>query len=80
MECLIWGKAIVASDVKAISKATASLIKRVIAGMVVYIIPIIVLGILNAIEITKGIEKENSSDFGTCTKCIFAPFDKTKCS
>ena len=67
-------KAVTSGDDKALSKATSSLIKRVIAGFIVYIIPIAIMGILNAIEITKGIEKENNSDFGACTKCIFSPY------
>lgn len=66
-----FGKASIESDDKALNKATASLIRRIVAGVVVFFIPTIILGLLNAIEITKGIEDESNSQFGACTKCIF---------
>lgn len=66
-----FGKATIESDDKALNKATASLIRRIVAGLVVFFIPTIILAILNAIEVTKGIEDETNSQFGACTKCIF---------
>jgi len=68
-----FGKAAIASDEKALSNATASLIRRFVASVVIFFIPTIVLALLNAIEITKGIEDKNNSQFGACTKCIFDP-------
>ena len=68
-----FAKAVTASDEKAINKATASLIKRVIAGVVVFFIPTLVMAGIGVLEITNGIESDdpNRSDFATCTKCIF---------
>lgn len=74
-----FGKATIESDDKALSKATASLIRRLVAGVVVFFIPTIVLGLLNAIEITKGIEDETNSQFGACTKCIFGAHKSGYC-
>ncbi len=63
-----FGKAVISSDEKALSKATSSLIKRIIAGVVVFFVPTLVMAIVNFIGFTKGIE--DSSDFATCTKCV----------
>ena len=70
-----FGKAVVAKDDKAIGKATASLIKRIVGGIVIFLIPTLILGMLSIIEITQGIEKEDNATFGTCTKCVFDPDD-----
>ena len=74
-----FGKASIESDDKALNKATASLIRRIVAGVVVFFIPTIILGLLNAIEITKGIEDETNSQFGACTKCIFGAHKSGYC-
>ena len=70
-----FGKAAISSDDKAISKATAALVRRFIAGVVVFFIPTIVLAILNVIDITNGIEEKSDTTFGQCTKCLFDPSD-----
>ena len=72
-------KVVISSDDKELSKATGRLIKRMIAGVIVFLVPTIILAILDLIQITGGIEKENNQNFGACTKCIFAPFDEEKC-
>lgn len=68
-----FGKAVISSDEKAINKATSSLIKRFIAGIVVFFIPTIVMAILNLIKITNGIEDKENTNFGACTTCLFDP-------
>lgn len=68
-----FGKAIMSGDDKALNKATGAFIKRIIAGIVIFFIPTIILAILNVIEVSKGIE--DSQQFGACTKCIFDPID-----
>ncbi len=65
-----FSKAVISSDEKAISKATSSLIKRFIAGVVVVLVPTIVMAILNAIKVTNGLE---NTEFGECTTCLFNP-------
>ena len=63
-----FGKAVLSSDDKAINKATSTLIRRIIAGVAIYFIPILLLAILNAVDITDGIEE--TTRFSACTKCI----------
>ena len=65
-----FSKAVIANDEKAISKATSSLIKRFIAGVIVILLPTIIMAILNFIKVTKGIE---DNEFGACTTCLFSP-------
>lgn len=61
-------KAVISSDDNAINKSVSSLIRRIIAGVVVFFVPTIVLAFLNLIEITGNIE--NITRFGACTRCI----------
>lgn len=63
-----FGKAVIASDEKAINKSASSLIRRIIAGLAVFFAPTIILAFLNLIQITGGIEE--TSRFNACTKCI----------
>lgn len=63
-------KAVISDDEKAISKATQSLIRRLISGVIVFFIPSILWALLNVIDITDGIHNLNNSEFGICTKCI----------
>ena len=66
-------KASISSDDKALSKAASSLLKRVVAGLIVIFIPTIAIAILNFIEVSKGITDESNPNFAACTKCIFNP-------
>ncbi len=66
-------KASISSDDKALSKATSSLLKRLVAGIIVVFIPTIAIAILNFIEVSKGITDESNPNFAACTKCIFNP-------
>ena len=61
-----FGKAVISDDEKAVSKATTTLIRRLIAGLVVFFIPLILLTIIKAININDDIEK---------TKCITCILD-----
>ena len=65
-----YAKAVVSSDENALSKATQSLIRRIISGVIVFLIPSILWGLLNVIDITDGIHDLNNTEFGTCTKCL----------
>ncbi|MBQ8902230.1 MAG: hypothetical protein IJY87_04080 [Bacilli bacterium] len=68
-----FGKAAISNDEKAVNKATGALIRRFIAGIVIFFIPTIIMAALNAIQISKGIEKDTNTTFGACTKCLFDP-------
>lgn len=66
-----FGKAVVSSDEKAISKATSSLVRRFIAGVTIFFIPTIVFTLLNITEVSN--ENNTSGDFVDCTKCMLKP-------
>lgn len=70
------GKAVISNDDKAIPKASKALIRRFIAGIVVFFIPTILLASLNMIS---NFSKSNTTKAGTgtfinCSKCLFDPF------
>lgn len=69
-----FGKAALSDDEGAVSKAMKALVRRIIASVVIFFIPTIVLAVLNAIEVSKGIE--SNTQFGACTKCLFDPYNK----
>jgi len=62
------GKAVVSSDEKAISKSTGSLIKKLIAALVVFFLPTIITAIVNL----TGAKDENGKKVGSskCVLCI----------
>lgn len=66
-------QAATSGDEKAISKATASLIKKIVAGLVIFFIPIIVKAVFNLLDEFADFR----SDFNTCLDCITYP--NTKC-
>lgn len=79
-----FGKAAISNDEKAINKALFALVRRLLAGIVIFFIPTIVMAILNAIEVYKGLDENFidpitnevvESQFGACTKCLFDPYN-----
>ena len=64
-------KATTSSDKEAVNKATKALIRRIIAGIAIFVIPIIIRAINDFIDLSNGIE--NDSRFSACTKCILEP-------
>ena len=56
------------SDENAVKKATNSLIRRIVAGLIIFFIPTILLTILKAINVADPLNGRNS--FMACTKCI----------
>lgn len=62
--------AVTSSDENALSKATESLIKRLVSGIVIFFIPTLLWGILNLLDITDGIHDLNNTEFGACTRCL----------
>lgn len=63
------GKAVVASDDKAIKSATSSLAKRAIAGVVIFFIPTLV-GFIFSIVAGFGDVKDT---YDVCKNCIVSP-------
>lgn len=66
------GKAVIASKEDAIQKATESLIKRLIAGVVIFFIPFLVGAVFNLIDSFSDL---NSDDYkyNVCEKCVTSP-------
>ena len=75
-----YGKAAISNDEKALNKATGALIRRFIAGVVIFFIPTIVMTALNVVQVSKGIEKDTDTNFGACTKCLFDPVNSCNTS
>lgn len=59
------GKAVVSSDEKAIKSSTSSLIKKLVAALVIFFLPTIVSAIINL----TGAKDENGNPVGS-SKCI----------
>lgn len=62
-----FGKAVTSSDEKEINKSTGRLIKRIVAGILIYFIPTIVLSIFDFLELSDIHKTEN---FYKCTTCL----------
>lgn len=72
------GKAVIASKEDAIEKATSSLIKRLIAGVVIFFIPFLVGAVFNLIESFKDLNEDSEFTYNVCEKCVTAP-NSAKC-
>lgn len=59
-----YSKAMIASDADAIPKATKSLIFRVVAGVIIFVLPTIVNFIFSTVV-------KNKANFNQCRACIF---------
>ena len=64
---LDFAKAVTTSDDKGLNKAINAFSRRIIAGIIVFIIPTIILAIINGVSEMK----DNVSQFAACSKCIF---------
>lgn len=64
-------RAIMSNDEKAISVSAKSFIRRLIAGIIIFLIPTIVSAVLDVLSPSIGDTKFN--EYITCTKCIFDP-------
>lgn len=70
------GKAVISSDEKAVSKAANSLLKRVIAGVVIFFIPTIVGAIFKMIG---SFQRDAKGQYDICSACITSPSNQEKC-
>lgn len=72
------GKAVIASNEDEIKKASTSLLKRFIAGVVIFFIPTLVgvlFGLVGSFKTEDGMQK----DFNICKSCISSP-NSTACT
>ena len=69
------GKAVIASDEKAIKNATTSIIRRLIAAVVIFFIPAIVGAIFSLVKSFSDVE----NDYNLCKNCIVSPNTDNSC-
>ena len=63
-----YGKAAISNDEKALTKATSALVRRFIAGIVIFFVPTIISAF------TKNTLKTDiENEFLSCTSCMFNP-------
>lgn len=67
------GKAIVANDEKAIGKSAKQLGIRIVAGLVIFFLPSIILWIFSLVNSYN--DADQNSDFTTCQNCILTPWN-----
>ena len=72
-----FGKAVTSNDEAALSKATAGLIRRIIAGVAIFFIPTLLLALLNILGEGEDSIENTQSTFKSCTKCVL---DVSQCS
>ena len=75
MGSLELGKAVIASDDKAIRTAVMSFVKKVIAGVIVFFVPTIIGAVINL----AGNIKADTSQFECLSNCINHPTNKAQC-
>lgn len=64
------GKAVISSDEKIIKDGVFSLLKRIIAGIIIFFIPTIIRVIFSFVA---GFNEEIQEDFGNCFDCLTNP-------
>ena len=62
-----FSKSVVSSDDKAINKSSMKLVKRIIAGILIYFLPTLVLTLFDYLELSDIHTNEN---FYKCTTCL----------
>jgi hypothetical protein len=70
---LDFGKAVVGSKDDLIKKSAISLLRRVVAGIVIFFLPTLVLTIFDAISDYSN----NKDDFDNCKACLLHPGGKS---
>jgi len=69
-------KAIIDNDEKSLSKSLSTFVKRIIAGIIIFFVPTIILALFNLTELNSSIKGK----FDGCKNCIFYPNDDIKCN
>ncbi len=69
------GKAVISNDEGEIKKSTTSLMKRFVAGIVIFFIPIIVSAVFSILSLFK----EAKAEYDICKNCIVYPYNEAKC-
>lgn len=70
-----FGKAVVANDEKAIGKSAKQLGIRIVAGLVIFFLPSIILWLFSLVQSYN--DASESSDFGICQRSILYPWQSS---
>jgi len=70
------GKSVVAAKPEEISKSAKSLVFRVVAGIIIFFIPTLVIAILGVSKDFRS-DIKNDNEFNVCKTCLLSP---SKCS
>ncbi|MBO4600784.1 MAG: hypothetical protein J5634_00945 [Bacilli bacterium] len=70
------GKAVISAEEKAIKNATNSIIRRLIAAVVIFFVPTIIGAIFGLISDFD----EQKKDYDLCKSCLVHPYDKDGCT
>lgn len=62
-------KAVISSDDKAIKNSVMTLLKRIVAGILVYFVPVFISGVFSLLPEFR----ENEDDYNVCRACITKP-------
>ena len=71
------GKAVISSDDKSIKIASTKLLKRIVAGICIFFIPVIIKVLFSMIGI---ISDEIKNDYINCINCITDPYNNCDAS
>ena len=71
------GKAVISSEEKAIKEATSSIIRRLIAAVVIFFIPTIVGAVFSLIG---EFNEDQKGDYTICKDCLVHPYKDATCS
>ena len=67
------GKAVISNDDKAIKNASSKLLKRIVAGICIFFIPLLIQIIFSMISL---ISDEMRNDYNNCVNCLTNPYNK----
>lgn len=68
-----FGKAVIANDDKAIQSSASALLRRTVAGVIIFFIPTVINAVFSLVN-TESLEND---DFKKCTECLL---DTSKCN
>lgn len=71
------GKAVISSEEKAIKEATTSIIRRLIAAVVIFFVPTIVGAVFGLIG---EFNEEQKDDYTICKNCLVHPYKDSTCA
>ncbi len=77
MGSIDFGKAVIASDDKAMKDAGGTLLRRFIAAVIIFLLPTILNLLLGLVDNIESFDPDGN--FANCTECIFDPNGANSC-